>query len=198
MLFEPLSGVKPFRGRSVAENMLNMEQRVPTDLCQLNPEVSPELRQVIEVALASNRSIDIVMLPNSSRAIGTASLKPAATILSTAGEETKLATAAPTPSTSAPVETAGTPLLGPELLREIERELATFVGPWAGFAVRRSARTMPDIKTLMKNSQHTSLFRGTGENFIAMGQRRAAGLVSRVSAYGTGSLPRPTVSGRDP
>jgi eukaryotic-like serine/threonine-protein kinase len=198
VLFELLSGVKPFRGRSVAENMLNMEQRVPTDLCQLNPEVSPELRQVIEVALAFEPQHRYRNAAEFSRAIGTASLKPAATILSTAGEETKLATAAPTPSTSAPVETAGTPLLGPELLREIERDLATFVGPWAGFAVRRSARTMPDIKTLYEELAAYILVPEERASFIAMGQRRAAGLVSRVSAYGTGSLPRPTVSGRDP
>jgi serine/threonine protein kinase len=197
VLFELLSGVKPFGGRSVAENMLNKEQRVPSDLCQLNPEVSPELRQVIEIALAFEPQHRHHNAAEFSRAIGTASLKPAATIIGTAGDETELATAAPAPSTSPSVETAGTSVLGPELLREIERDLATFVGPWAGFAVRRSARMIPDIKTLYEELAAYIHVPEERASFIAMGQRRAAGLDLRLSASGTGSLPRPTVSGRD-
>ena len=193
VLFELLSGVKPFRGRSVAENMLSMEQRVPSDLCQLNPEVSPELRQVIEVALAFEPQHRHHNAAEFSRAIATAILKPAENIIATAGEETKLDTAAPAPSTSPPVETAGTPLLDPEL----ERDLATFVGPWAGFAVRRSARTIPDIKTLYQNLAAYIHVPEERASFIAMGQRRATVLDSHVSASGTGSLPHPTVSGRD-
>jgi hypothetical protein len=124
-------------------------------------------------------------------------LKPAVTIIATAGDETKLATAALAPSTSPPVETAGTPLLGPELLREIERDLTTFVGPWARFAVRRSARTIPDIKTLYQDLAAHIHVPEERASFIAMGQRRVAGLDSRVSASGTGSLPHPTVTGPD-
>jgi len=197
VLFELLSGVKPFGGRSVAENMLNMEQRVPSDLCQLNPEVSPELRHVIEVALAFEPQHRHRNAAEFSRAIGTASSKPAATVITTGGDETELATAAPALPTAPSVETAGTPLLGPELLREIERDLATFVGPWASFAVRRSARTIPDIKMLYEELAAYIHVPEERASFIAMGQRRAAGLDLRVSAPSTGSLPRPTVSGRD-
>ena len=52
VLFELLSGVKPFHGKSLAESMLNMESRGPTDICALNPEVTPALKGVIETALA--------------------------------------------------------------------------------------------------------------------------------------------------
>jgi eukaryotic-like serine/threonine-protein kinase len=196
VLFELLSGVKPFGGRRVAENMLNMEQSVPSDLCQLNPEVSLELRQVIEVALAFDPEHRHHNAAEFSRAIGTASLKRAA-IIASAGDETKFDTAVPAPSTSPSVEATGTPLLDPELLREIERDLATFVGPWAGFAVRRSARTIPDIKTLYEDLAAYIHVPEERARFIAMGQRRAASLYTRVSASRTGALPHPTVSGRD-
>jgi eukaryotic-like serine/threonine-protein kinase len=50
--FELLAGQKPFQGKSLAESMLNMERRGPADICALNGEVSPALRQVINKALS--------------------------------------------------------------------------------------------------------------------------------------------------
>jgi eukaryotic-like serine/threonine-protein kinase len=52
VFFEVLTGEKPFQGKSLAESLLNMEKRGPTDICALNGEVSPALRQVISKALS--------------------------------------------------------------------------------------------------------------------------------------------------
>lgn len=52
VFFELLTGHKPFQGKSLAESMLNMERRGPVDICALNGEVSPALRQVIGKALS--------------------------------------------------------------------------------------------------------------------------------------------------
>src|SRR5262249_14451465 len=52
ILFEMLSGVKPFRGKSITEIMLLMEERGPEDLRALNPAVPEALQRVIRKAVA--------------------------------------------------------------------------------------------------------------------------------------------------
>ena len=51
VLFELLSGEKPF-GKSPAEILMNMEQRGPADIRQLNPNATPGLKAIIDTALS--------------------------------------------------------------------------------------------------------------------------------------------------
>ena len=52
ILFEMLTGVKPFRGKSITEIMSFMETRGPEDIRALNPAVPVSLKRVITKALA--------------------------------------------------------------------------------------------------------------------------------------------------
>ena len=52
ILFELLTGVKPFRGKSITEIMSFMETRGPEDIRALNPAVPNSLKLVITKALA--------------------------------------------------------------------------------------------------------------------------------------------------
>src|SRR6266446_2473641 len=54
ILFEMLTGVKPFRGKSITEIISFMETRGPEDIRGLNPAVPDSLKQVITKALAFN------------------------------------------------------------------------------------------------------------------------------------------------
>src|SRR5437667_11957654 len=52
ILFEMLSGVKPFRGKSITEIMSFMEKRGPEDIRALNPAVPEALKHVISRSVA--------------------------------------------------------------------------------------------------------------------------------------------------
>lgn len=52
ILFEMLTGVKPFRGKSITEIISFMETRGPEDIRALNPAVPDSLKRVITKALA--------------------------------------------------------------------------------------------------------------------------------------------------
>ncbi len=52
ILFEMLTGVKPFRGKSITEIISFMENRGPEDIRALNPAVPDSLKRVITKALA--------------------------------------------------------------------------------------------------------------------------------------------------
>ncbi len=56
IFYEMLTGVKPFRGKSVTEIMSLMETRGPEDIGAFNPAVPDQLRQVIAKALAFDPS----------------------------------------------------------------------------------------------------------------------------------------------
>src|ERR1700758_3600947 len=52
ILFEMLTGVKPFRGKSITEIISFMETRGPEDIRALNPAVPDSLKRVITKSLA--------------------------------------------------------------------------------------------------------------------------------------------------
>src|SRR5437667_5679048 len=52
ILFEMLTGVKPFRGKSITEIMSFMEKRGPEDIRALNPAVPEALKHVITKSVA--------------------------------------------------------------------------------------------------------------------------------------------------
>jgi serine/threonine-protein kinase len=190
VLFELLSGVKPFHGSSLGQSMLHVELRGPSDICQLNPEVSAELRAAIQTALAYAPEERYSSAAEFSQALAAAHAKTGVTKPASIGDETKLVSTAPivaAPVISAP--DAG-PLLGADLLAEVERDLATYIGPMARIAVRRSAKTIPDIEALYQSLGSCIDNAEERASFIALGRRRAQGQPSRLA--GTGSGPWPT------
>ncbi len=52
ILFEMLTGVKPFRGKSITEIMIFMEKRGPEDIRALNPAVPEAMKHVIGKSVA--------------------------------------------------------------------------------------------------------------------------------------------------
>jgi serine/threonine protein kinase len=171
ILFEMLTGVKPFRGKSITEIISLMETRGPEDIRTLNPAVPDSLKRVITKALAFEPAQRYADAAAFSKAIleafpARAELPPLpqphpldSSIASARVEET------------APVE----PTWHPDLLREIERDLATYIGPMAAIAVKRAARQTNDITALYELlGRHVDNPQEHAE-FLAKGRRRAAG-----------------------
>ena len=201
ILFEMLTGVKPFRGKSITEIMSFMETRGPEDVRALNPAVPDALKQVITKSVAFDPSQRYADAATFSQAICDA--VPAAT-----GEPRISAASAP----AAPVSetktmplpslqpSAGEASLHPDLLREIERDLATFIGPMASIAVKRAVRQASDVVGLYEVLSKQIAGPQDRSKFLTRGRQRAASglarpLPSPAPARSTGPRPeRPLVS----
>jgi|HubBroStandDraft_6_1064221.scaffolds.fasta_scaffold19101_3 serine/threonine protein kinase len=188
VLFELLSGVKPFHGKSLAESMLNMESRGPTDICALNPEVTPALKGVIETALAFDPERRYPSVAEFSRALVEAGAMPGRDAPNDrSSDETVLASASPTPSLRSAASWPTDPLLGTETLAEIERDLATYIGPMARIAVRRSAKTIGNVPALYQILASYIEDERNRTSFISKGQRWAQTHASLSTAGQSGS-----------
>jgi eukaryotic-like serine/threonine-protein kinase len=171
ILFEMLTGVKPFRGKSITEIMSLMETRGPEDIRTLNPSVPNSLKQVINKALAFDPAQRYADAAEFSKAIleafpASSELPP---LLQPQPPDNSMARVAV--EKTAPAE----PTWHPDLLREIERDLATCIGPMAAIALRRAARQTNDLAALYELlGKHVDNPREHAE-FLAKGRRRAAG-----------------------
>jgi serine/threonine-protein kinase len=181
ILFEMMGGAKPFRGAGLAEIVSNMETRGPEDIRALNPAVPDALKQVLDRALAFDPARRYATATELSRAIAEA-------LPAQSGETPPL----PLPEAKAPAAepTAPTGLtLPPELVREIEQDLATFVGPLASIAVRRAMRVTSDVTGLYDAlSRHVDDPRDRAQ-FLAKGRPRVAAAPTATGlapATGTG------------
>jgi len=169
ILFEMLTGVKPFRGKSITEIISFMESRGPEDIRALNPAVPDSLKRVITKALAFDPAGRYDDAAEFSRAILEAfpvrfeqRSIPEPTLSATAAASAAGGPAAPADAT-----------WPPDLLREIERDLATFIGPVASIALRRAIRQTGDVAALYDLlGQQVANPRDRAE-FLARGQRRA-------------------------
>jgi eukaryotic-like serine/threonine-protein kinase len=210
VFFELLTGRKPFEGKSLAESMLNMEKRGPTDICALNGDVSPALSRVINKALSYECSDRYPSIAEFSRAIAEAATGTAPAVAAPTADETvfapKPATALPpaTPAEAAPGNSsppptapgspnsmsetapAETPPLAIDLLSEVERDLATFIGPMAKIAIRRAAKNTVDLFALYQSLAAYIDGQSDRDTFIKTGLRRSA----TVGGSSTGGLPR--------
>jgi len=169
ILFEMLTGVKPFRGKSITEIISFMESRGPEDIRTLNPAVPDSLKRVITKALAFDPPGRYADAAEFSKAIVEAfpvrverAPIPEPPVSATAAGSTGIGSATPADAT-----------WPPDLLREIERDLATFIGPVAAIALRRAIRQTSDVAALYDVlGQQVANPRDRAE-FLARGQRRA-------------------------
>jgi serine/threonine-protein kinase len=144
IFYEMLTGVKPFRGKSVTEIMSLMETRGPEDIGAFNPAVPDQLRQVIAKALAFDPSSRFSDAGAFAKAVADA-------FPNRTGQLAEAATASFVQTTSTPA--AGEIALvdaspDPENLARIERELATFIGPVASIAVKRASTQTHNLEIL--------------------------------------------------
>src|SRR6516225_808995 len=170
ILFEMLTAVKPFRGKSITEIISFMETRGPEDIRALNPAVPDSLKRVITKALAfdpAQRYDDAAKFSNA--IIEAFPVRP---------DETPF----PEPSVSdSPALKAEDGEGAPEgatwrsdLLRDIERDLATFIGPMATIALKRAIRQTNDIMSLYDLLARQIVNPRDRAEFLARGRQRAA------------------------
>jgi eukaryotic-like serine/threonine-protein kinase len=166
ILFEMLTCVKPFRGKSITEIMSFMETRGPEDIRALNPAVPESLREVIAKSVAFDPTRRHADAAEFSKALSGA--LPAVAYESPVAER---------PVSEAGVLAAATPLAfswPSGLLREIELDLANFIGPMASIAVKRAATKTNDLLELydlLGNQVNNPRDRA---EFTAKGRHRAA------------------------
>jgi serine/threonine protein kinase len=170
ILFEMLTGVKPFRGKSITEIISFMETRGPEDIRALNPAVPDSLKRVITKALAFDPARRYDDAAEFSKAIIEAfPVRP---------DEKPLREPSVSDTPVVNAEVAGAVPEGttwrPDLLRDIERDLATFIGPMAAIALRRAIRQTDDITALYDLLGRQVVNPRDHAEFLALGQRRAA------------------------
>ena len=194
ILFEMLTGVKPFRGKSITEIMSFMETRGPEDIRALNPAVPDSLKLVITKALAFDPARRYEDAAGFSKAIVEAfpvrfdqTPLPESPVSTTSAENSGVTATAPAEAT-----------WPPDLLREIERDLATFIGPMAAIALRRAIGQTNDVVALYDLLGRQVVNPRDRAEFLARGQRRAATeLTSRPPSLPPAKPEREAVEKRD-
>jgi eukaryotic-like serine/threonine-protein kinase len=183
ILFEMLTGVKPFRGKSITEIMSYMEKRGPEDIRALNPAVPDPLKRVIIKSVAFDAAQRYSDAAQFSQAIAEAVPAPSGE----AQAMTPVVVPVPVPEPRAQTASGGVSLR-PDLLREIERDLATYIGPMASIVLKRSVTQTSDVLALYELlGRHVS---NSAERaiFLANGRQRAAAQLDRLRPA---SRPRP-------
>jgi serine/threonine-protein kinase len=168
ILFEMLTGVKPFRGKSITEIMSFMERRGPEDIRVLNPALPESLKPVIGKALAFDPGARYGAAGEFS-----AALQEAVSIVVTEKPRPAPLSVPPSPNEAA---------LEPGLLREIERDLAGFLGPLASIAVKRALRQTSDVLDLYELLSKQLNDPRDRNQFLATGRQRAAAQLDRLRA----------------
>jgi serine/threonine-protein kinase len=160
ILFEMLTGVKPFRGKSITEIISFMEKRGPEDIRALNPAVPEDMKRVIAKSVAFDPAERYADAAAFSKAVADAMPEPQLT-----------ANAAQTTSRESSFSA--------DLLREAERDLATFIGPMASIAVKRAVRNASDLLELYELLGRQVADPKDRAEFLARGRQRAAAGLGR-------------------
>jgi serine/threonine-protein kinase len=164
ILFEMLTGVKPFRGKSITEIISFMEKRGPEDIRALNPAVPEAMKHVIGKSVAFDPAQRYADAAAFSMAVANA-------MPGLSGE--------PQLTANAPQTASGGGSFSAELLRETERDLATFIGPMASIAVKRAVRTASDLLALYEVLGKQVANPKDRAEFLARGRQRAAAGLGR-------------------
>ena len=164
ILFEMLTGVKPFRGKSITEIISFMEKRGPEDIRALNPAVPEDMKRVIAKSVAFDPAERYADAAAFSKAVADA-------MPGLPGELQLTANAAQTTSRESSFSA--------DLLREAERDLATFIGPMASIAVKRAVRNASDLLELYELLGRQVADPKDRAEFFARGRQRAAAGLGR-------------------
>jgi serine/threonine-protein kinase len=136
-----------------------MEKRGPEDIRALNPAVPEAMKRVIGKSVAFDPAERYADAAAFSGAVADA-------MAGLPGEPQLTANAAQTTSREASFST--------ELLRETERDLATFIGPMASIAVKRAVRNASDLLALYELLGRQVADPKDRAEFLAKGRQRAA------------------------
>jgi serine/threonine-protein kinase len=198
ILFEMLAGVKPFRGKSITEIISFMETRGPEDIRALNPAVPDSLKRVITKSVAFEPAQRYPEAAEFSKAISEAvpALSRDQQLSGTPFSERPIAEVTAIPATPASPTSAGDASLAPELLREVERDLASFIGPMASIAVRRAVRQTSDLLELYELLGRQVNSPGDRAEFLARGRQRVAAGLGRARPLSVAKLE--TAAGKRP
>jgi serine/threonine protein kinase len=164
ILFEMLTGVKPFRGKSITEIISFMEKRGPEDIRALNPAVPEAMKRVIAKSVAFDPAERYADAAAFSKAVADA-------MPGLPGEPQLTANVAQTTSRESSFSA--------DLLREAERDLATFIGPMASIAVKRAVRNASDLLELYELLGRQVADPKDRAEFLARGRQRAAAGLGR-------------------
>jgi serine/threonine-protein kinase len=164
ILFEMLTGVKPFRGKSITEIISFMEKRGPEDIRALNPAVPETMKRVIAKSVAFDPAERYADAAAFSKAVADA-------MPGLPGEPQLLANAAQTTSRESSFSA--------DLLREAERDLTTFIGPMASITVKRAVRKASDLLELYELLGGQVPDPKDRAEFLAKGRQRAAAGLGR-------------------
>jgi eukaryotic-like serine/threonine-protein kinase len=191
ILFEMLSGVKPFRGKSITEIISFMERRGPEDIAVLNPAVPELLKKVITKALAFDPAQRYRDAAEFAKAVKEAPTALAATQIAARPRWMDQSAA------GSPDKTA----FAPELVRQVERDLATLLGPMASLVLKRTLAQTNDVMELYELlAKHLSSPNDRSQ-FLATGRQRAAARLDQsrpAPAARTVPLNRPVQSAGSP
>ncbi len=148
VLFELLTGEKPFPGRSTTDIMYRVLNHPPRDAREVNPEVPPALNAVVRQALARDPEDRFQTAASFNAALAAAAASTGQGIEPTGIELPPTVIAAP--AVRVPAPTLGTRVAGlqAELVRRVEEDLAYYVGPVAKVLVRKAAPNSATLEAL--------------------------------------------------
>jgi eukaryotic-like serine/threonine-protein kinase len=176
LLFEMLTCAKPFRGASIDEIVAEMETHRAEDVCVLNPEVPRALRGVFETALAYDPGQRFGSAEEFSLALGDALSR---------GDNSETGIGR-LPGLRLPARERG---WDPDVLRKIEADLATHIGPVAPFAVRRAAGRAGGLVALYEELAAYIENEGERGEFLRSGLRLAAATSDQTAFLPPEDLP---------
>jgi serine/threonine-protein kinase len=186
VLFELLTGRRPFSGSTAVELMYQVLNEQPPRVRELNPVVPAALDAVIAKALTRDLADRFDSAAAFAKALRDALPKPAAvddpTLL-----RTRLAVAPQ-------VREGASPALGwtPEVLQKVEQSLATHIGPLAKVMVKRATQRAKSLEDLCQSLAESIPDAGEKSQFL----RRIGTEVSGSAAMG--STPQAVASGLEP
>lgn len=145
LLFELLTGMRPFAGRSAGELMYQVLHEPPRQATQLNPRLPAELDVVLNKALSKlpdsrfQNAGEFIVALESLKLVECEVAADGATVIRVAPVQ------APEPPPQ------GLPGWDPALLAQVEQQLAVYLGPVAKVLVRRTALQVTRPAELVQN-----------------------------------------------